>query len=785
MAGMKRFKPLFAINYSATHKTKHNLVYALDPIDAFRQKLVKRIEVKGFEVRNPGRVNCFITLEQIQATKKGPIAYVRHDVRRVGGTGQMRSRICLGDSLYALSNELPEYQGFIVNDIDVSLNRIAFTNGVELCAGEIIGDQTKDVIQRVQIAETIRSHLEKERRLFRQGIKTLSLFFIDEVANYRSYDEDGNPKKAKFEKWFEEAYMSAVTGVLRDLNREIPWEAEYATYLERFKPEDVHRGYFSQDKNHRFVDSKTKKGEGSDDKDAYDLILKDKERLLSFDEPTRFIFSHSALQEGWDNPNIFQICTLRNTHSTIKKRQEVGRGLRICLDKMGRRQDVNSLGDRVHDINLLTVVANENYSDFVKALQDETKETLRDRPSTVTEEFFVGRTLKLGADEHTVTQAEADQLLVYLKFHQYVDKNGALTEKYKQAREKKTLEPFQSAEELDAVRPYADVVHTLLASIYDSNITFEDMVVDAGAPIAFNQVNRTNMDRAEFKALWERISPKFSYTVSYESQELVTHAIRAINEKLTVSRLAYQTVTGRQREADEFEKVKTEIGREKFIRMATQVKYDLLGEVAKGANITRRTSAEILKGIQPEKFALYAENPEEFIAKVKMIIRETKATMIVEHIRYHATTQTYDTTIFTTEKSKIPASSLAANKHVMDYVVTDGQIETKFAEELEAADEVAVYAKLPRTFQIPTPVGNYAPDWAIAFRRGEIKHVFFVAETKGSMDSMQLRSVESAKIECAKKLFNEVNAAGDVRYHQVASYRDLLDEVHRLDAVDK
>lgn len=546
----------------------------------------------------------------------------------------------------------------------------------------------------------------------------------------------------------------------------------------------MHRGYFSQDKNHRFIDSKSKKGEGSDDKDAYDLILKDKERLLSFEEPTRFIFSHSALQEGWDNPNIFQICTLRNTNSTITKRQEVGRGLRICVDKTGQRQDVSSLGERVHDVNLLTVVANENYSDFVKALQMETKETLRDRPDVVNEAFFVGKTMKSGGAEHTVTQDEADQIVVYLKCNRYIDNKGALTEKYKEDKELGRLKPFQDSSDLDAVRPFAAVVHALLNGIYDADIDLTNMVENGHKTVAINQVNRTNMDRAEFKELWKKISPKFSYTVSYDSQELIDQAIQAIDKQLSVSHLEYTTVTGKQIKADEFEKEKTEAGCRMFARLVSHVQYDLLGEVAKGANITRKTAARILQGILPEKFALYAENPEEFIAKVKTIIRDAKATMIVEHIRYHATTQRYDTTIFTAEKSKVPASSKLAQKHVMDYVVTDGQIEADFARELEAASEVVVYAKLPRAFQIPTPVGNYAPDWAIAFRRGDIKHVFFVAETKGSMDSMQLRGVEKAKIECANKLFNEVNAAGDVRYHQVATYRDLLNEVRRLDATD-
>lgn len=780
--GMKRFKPLFCLNYSATHKKEHNLIFALDAVDAFRQKLVKKIEVKGFEFQNNLGINRFVALERIEPTPKGPIAWIEHDVRQASGIRRVRNRFMRGDSLYAKSKNLNEYEHFVVTDIDEQIGFVEFQNGLKLNVGDITGDQNKDAIQRIQIAETIRTHLEKERLLFAQGIKTLSLFFIDDVKNYREYDENGNPVKAKFERWFEEDYQQALLEILNELDVSNLDDKKYFEYLKNLSADLTHAGYFSIDaKNKRIINTKQKPDGNCDDVTAYDLILKNKERLLSFDEPTRFIFSHSALQEGWDNPNIFQICTLRSTHSAIKKRQEVGRGLRLCVNQSGYRQDVSALGERVHKVNTLTVIANENYKDFVSALQNETRETLRDRPETITEEFLTCKVLRLDdGREHVVTADEAAQIKVYLQFHDYIDSDGHITEIYKKAQTDGNIQPLPSKSSLDKVRPFADALHKGLQSLYDSSLDCTNWISNALQPKLVNAFNQKNFEKAEFQELWKQICPKFSYTVNYDSDELIKKAIDSIDKNLVVLRLSYRKVTGIQTEADVFEQRKTSAP-QTIKDVPTDVKYDLVGDVAKGSMLTRRTTARILLGITPDKFALYPQNPEEFIKNVSKLIREQKATMIVQHLSYHRTTQSYGSEIFTLEKSKIPVDSVIGKKHVMDYVVTDSKIEKELAQSLELAEEVSVYAKLPRSFQIPTPVGNYAPDWAIAFKKGSFKHVFFVAETKGSMDSMQLSAVEREKIECAKKLFNEANLTGDVRYHQVATYTDLLNEIQRLE----
>ncbi len=364
-AGIKRFNPLFVLNYSATHKTKHDTVYALDALDAYRQQLVKRIPVKGFELKNLRGTSGYMYLDSIELSpKRPPMARIEIETKTASGTIVRKTKTFgTGDSLREESG-LAEYEGFTLSEINAK-GYVTFLNGVTLRQGEVTGDTNELTMQRVQIRETIKSHFEKERQLFKRGIKCLSLFFIDEVAKYKSYDEEGSEVKGGFQKIFEEEYARLVSEEFHI------WDEDYNEYLRRFVPQEVHRGYFSIDKKtNRVIDGKVEKKTGlSDDISAYDLILKNKERLLSFDEPTRFIFSHSALREGWDNPNVFQICTLRHSNSTTAKRQEVGRGLRLCVDKNGVRMDKELLGDDVHEINKLTVIANESYADFTSALQ--------------------------------------------------------------------------------------------------------------------------------------------------------------------------------------------------------------------------------------------------------------------------------------------------------------------------------------------------------------------------------------------------------------------------------
>lgn len=768
-AGIKRFNPLFVLNYSATHKTKHNTIYALDALDAYRQKLVKRIHVKGFEIKNLRGTSSFLYLDEIVLSpKQPPMARIEFETKTASGNIVRKAKAFgIGDNLREESG-LAEYEGFTISEINIR-GYVTFLNGVTLRRGEVIGDTNELTMQRVQIRETIKSHFEKERQLFKRGIKCLSLFFIDEVAKYKSYDEEGNEVKGVFQKMFEEEY-------LRLINNEFHiWDEEYNEYLRRFSAQEVHRGYFSIDKKtNRMIDGKVEKKTGlSDDISAYDLILKNKERLLSFDEPTRFIFSHSALREGWDNPNVFQICTLRHSNSTTAKRQEVGRGLRICVDKNGTRMDAELLGDDVHEVNQLTVIANESYADFTSALQRETREVLRERATKATIDYFENKKIKMGEEIHTISESEASHIIVYLEDNGYIDDNKNITAAYREAVTNGTVVPLP-----EKLQPIAEGVTRLINSIFDPK-ALEDMIVEDKVAIRENKLNE-NFNKAEFQALWKEINHKYVYSVSYNSEELIHNAILHINADLDVKQLRYVMIEGKQDEKDVLEFGDTRSQSRTLTDVCTStVKYDLVGDIAKGANLTRRTVVQILKGINESKLYLFKNNPEEFIRKVISIIREQKSTMIVEAIQYNMTEDKYDSDIFTVKSKMDFDKAYEAKKHITDYVFSDSKGERNFAHDLDEASEVVVYAKLPRSFHIPTPVGNYAPDWAIAMEKDGIKHIFFIAETKGSMSSMQITKIENAKIECAEKLFNSMSSA-NVRYHKVTSYNDLVDAMNSI-----
>ncbi len=764
---LRNFKPLFVLNYSATHKTSHNCIYALDAYDAYKQRLVKKIQVKGITVQNLLGTQNYIYFDSIILSKNhAPVVKLEIEVKGAAATRRQLCKFEQGDSLFAVS-QLPAYKDFVITEINSLTNTVYFQNGKQLRQGEVMGDVSEKAIQLIQIRETIKSHFEKERALFQQGIKTLSLFFIDEVANYKSYDADGNEVQGPLWKMFEDEYN-------RYLNENLTlFEDDYQRYLRRFTAAQVHNGYFSIDKKGHSIDSEVKRGKDtSDDISAYDLILKNKERLLSFDEPTRFIFSHSALREGWDNPNVFQICTLRHANSSTAKRQEVGRGLRICVDNDGNRMDKERLGDAVHDTNKLTVIANENYSSFVDALQKETKDTLRERPTQATVDYFKDVTVKVGEEKHTISEQEAASIVSYLYDNDYIDEKGNILQDYHTDMEKGTLAPMSKK-----LQPIEEQVHKLIQSIFDP-AALEDMVEDAnGKAEVVNERLNDNAEKKEFKALWNEINHRYVYTVHYDSEELIQKANAAINSELNVTQLKYVVTTGMQGD-DELDFTGEQSTRTREMRdvSTSNVPYDLVGDIAKAATLTRRTVTRILKGIQRSKLYMFKNNPEEFIRKVSHIIREQKATMIVEYISYNRTENKYDSDIFTKGKSRQTVDKVyEAKKHILDYVFPDSEGERHFAEDLDKAEEVCVYAKLPRSFQIPTPVGNYAPDWAIAFNdNAGIKHIFFIAETKGSMDSMQLSKMEESKIKCAEKLFNNISTS-KVRYHKVKDYKTMMD----------
>jgi len=769
---LKNFKPLFVLNYSATHKTSHNCVYALDALDAYRQRLVKKIQVKGITLQNLLGNQSYIYFDSIVLSKnKAPEVKLEIEVRGASSTRRQICKFSQGDSLFDASH-LQAYKDFVITDINPLTNMVYFMNGDSLHKGEVMGDVSEKQLQRIQVRETIKSHFEKEEMLFKQGIKTLSLFFIDEVANYKGYDEQGEVVKGDLWKIFEEEYSYY-------LNEHLSlFEDDYQRYLKRFPASEVHNGYFSIDKKGHAINSTIARGEDtSNDISAYDLILKNKERLLSFEEPTRFIFSHSALREGWDNPNVFQICTLRHANSNTAKRQEVGRGLRICVDQQGVRMDQELLGDAVHDINRLTVIANESYSTFADALQKETRDALRERPSVANVAYFEERKFKIGEEEHVISQMEATAIINYLYENDYVDDKGNIQQSYHEDLRNGTLAPLSKK-----LEPMGEQIQKLVQSIFDPS-AFDDMIEDANkkAEVVNDHLN-DNAAKEEFKRLWEQINHRYVYTVHYDSEELIKKAIASIDKNLTVTKLKYIVTTGEQGENEVDFTGKHNTSTKELREVSTSdVAYDLVGDIARGTTLTRKTVVRILKGISQARLYLFKNNPEEFIRNVIRLIKDEKATMIVEHISYNRTEQQYDTSIFTNEKSRQSVdNAYEAKKHILDYVFTDSKGERKFAEDLDSANEVCVYARLPRTFKIPTPVGHYAPDWAIAFHDNMgVKHIFFVAETKGSLQSMDLKGAEKAKIACAKKLFNELSTS-KVRYHEVTDYQNMLNEINSL-----
>lgn len=768
---LKKFNPLFTLNYSATHKTKHDTIYALDAYDAYKERLVKRIQVQGFEIKNLRGTSHYLYLDGIELSPKHPpVARIELETRNAAGAIRREiKKFDVGDDLRAESG-LAEYEGFTVTEINPrGRGYVTFLNGTTISCGEVIGDSNEEAMQRVQIRETIRAHFEKEKELFNRGIKCLSLFFIDEVANYRQYDDEGNEVKGKFQRIFEEEYARLVNKYMT------VFDTDYDKYLRRFRPYETHRGYFSIDKKGRSVNSTVKRGSDmSDDISAYDLILKNKERLLSFEEPTRFIFSHSALREGWDNPNVFQICTLRHSNSTTAKRQEVGRGLRLCVDKDGVRQDKQTLGDDIHAINVLTVIANESYADFTSALQRETREALRDRVTAASQDYFLGRIVKdATGEQHKISLAEASTIIGYLYQNDYVDDDGRLTPTYLAAADKGELAPLPPK-----LQPISEGVMKLVAGIFNPKV-LDDMVEPVETSTPENNLNE-NFDNDRFQEMWNEINNKYVYTVHYDSNELIEKVVAVLRANLTVTKLQYVKVTGTQDsdKVTEFGSTKTTTSELTDIS-TSNVPYDLVGDIARGARLTRRSVVKILQGID-NKILLFKNNPEEFIRNVVKTIREQKATMIVEHISYNRIAGKYDSSIFVPERKLNINKVIEAQKHITPYIAFDSEGEKAFAEALEGATEVQVYAKLPRKLKIPTPVGNYAPDWAIVFNDGTVRHVFFVAETKGSLDGMELRGVEKAKTECAKKLFNRISTS-KVRYGVVDKFENLYNLINGID----
>ncbi len=778
LKSLEEFKALLVLRYSATHKTAHNKVHRLDALDAYNQKLVKKIAVRGIAVKGLAGTHAYLYLQSIEiSTKKPPVARVELELQLASGLIKpVLRKLGKGDNLFDLSNGLVQYRGYVVSEIDATSDTLSFTNGVELFVGEAAGDVNEATLRRIQIREAIKAHFDKEQALFPLGVKVLTLFFIDEVAKYRDYA--AADEKGEYARVFEEEYQAHLNEVM-DLD-----ETAYVQHLKAIPAAKTHNGYFSVDKkSKRLVDPEVAaRGENagqSDDVDAYDLILKDKERLLSLTEPVRFIFSHSALREGWDNPNVFVICALKHSDNSVSRRQEVGRGLRLSVNQQGDRMDHPAT---VHDVNVLTVVASESYRDFVSALQKDMSSALAERPRVADKAYFTGKVLSTAAGDVVVSEDVATDIEFFLIQNGYVDKKRHITEKYHQAKGEGTIATLPA--ELQA---YAEQVFQLIDTVFSDRQL--PQYEDDRRPKKL--LPNHNFDKQEFKALWSRINRKAAYSVRFESAELVGKAVKEMNEHLRVTPLQYTVQRGEQAALTTYDDLKggqafvlkasmTETNRQHSVHSA--VKYDLVGKLAEGTQLTRRTVVDILKGLNVAVFAQFKTNPEHFIAEARRLINEQKATVIVEHLAYDPVEERYEMSIFTDGQTKQDFSRAGAKlgRHIYDHALTDSEVERRFVAELDTAAEVVVYSKLPKGFLIPTPVGDYNPDWAIAFKEGAVKHVYFVAETKGSMSSMELRKIEQTQIECARKFFTQINrqyAPENVKYDVVDSFAKLMDLV--------
>lgn len=781
---LKDFNPLMTLRYSATHREDsiYNMVYRLDAMEAYNKHLVKKIAVKGISESGSTSTGGYVYLEGLNLSKENdPTATLEFDFKGAKGVRKATKKVNEGFNLYDQSGGLEEYkEGYVVTAIDGRDNSVTFLNGIKIYAGDVIGSVNEEQLRRIQIRETILSHFERERALFHKGIKVLSLFFIDEVAHYRQYDAAGEPFNGEFADIFEEEYRTILES--QDVAQ---GDGAYQAYLDAIAVEKTHAGYFSVDKKGKMTNSqiKNKKEQTSEDVSAYDLIMKNKELLLDRDphkSPVRFIFSHSALREGWDNPNVFQICTLKQSSSEVRKRQEVGRGLRLCVNKDGERMDSTVLGDDVHDINVLTVIASESYDSFAKGLQDELAETVANRPKVVDMDLFIGKTIvDEQGNEQVIDASLARKIFHSLVKQDYIDDDGVLTNQYYEDKKNHALQFTEAVE--GCVASVADI----LDSVYSDVLMKPENARSNNVEL---KLDKDKLAMPQFKELWNRISQKSAYVVDFDTDELVEKSIASLNKNLRVASVFFTIETGSMEKIDSKEAlasgsafVKEEAGHynaKTASAVNSGVKYDLVGKLVEETGLTRKAIVDILVGIDKEVFDQFKNNPEEFIIKAANLINDEKATVIIQHITYNVLDEQYETDLFTdaTIKGKLGVNAMHAKHHLYDHIVYDSTNERDFATDLDTQKDVAVYVKLPNSFYISTPVGKYNPDWAIAFYEGTVKHIYFVAETKGSMSSMQLREVEKAKIHCAKEHFKAIS--GDhVVYDVVDSYSALYNKV--------
>lgn len=777
---LKEFNSLFTLLYSATHRADdiQNMVYRLDAMDAYNKKLVKKINVKAVEQRGSTATNGYIYLESIELSEGNPRARIGYEKKQQNGVKQVIQLVSDGFDLYQQSGGLEEYaDGYKIESINGYNRTVRLLNGTILHEGDTFGKTNEIYIRRQQIRDTIITHIRKERELFKRHIKCLSLFFIDHVDNYRIYEPGGGTGKGIFAEMFEEAYKDIVGS----LQLEFSDDPEYVAYLRKYDAEEVHNGYFSRDNKGRFIQPSASeiKNESSNDASAYDLIMRDKEKLLSFDEPTRFIFSHSALKEGWDNPNVFQICTLKDSDNQTKKRQEVGRGMRLCVNSNGERQDESVLHGGVFEVNSLTIIASESYNSFAAKLQTEIVEAVGDRPVKVQPSLFTGIVVtNARGEQKPLDELQSSFLFAALAMNGYVSQNGSLTQKYHDDKKQGTLNFGEQFNEYQK-----DIVARL-----DSVFNPDSVKPENARQVREAHFDQKKFERKEFQELWRKINCQTYYTVNFDTRSLVKAAVIELDAHLTVTAVSITVTEGTLDEIKS--KQQLQAGEAMSVTGAStsyvnelvneHVKYDLIGKLVENTGLTRRAIVDILKKVRPSTFNKFKANPEEFIIRAGNIINQCKAVAVVEHVKYHKLSKEFKSDIFSADslKGRLGFNAMESVKSLYDLVVVDSQgVEMNFANELERHNEVAVYTKLPSGFYINTPVGHYNPDWAIVFKEGEdIKHVYFVAETKGYRkdEILDYRKSESVKIECARRHFATVSESS-VSYDVVNSYKELTD----------
>ena len=751
--------PLCKLRYSATHTEKHNLMYKLDSIDAYEQKLVKQIEVAN--VRTTDNQNqAYIKL--LKVSKKPITATVEIDVNEKGITKRVSKTIKDGTILYDLTKR-DVYMDFNVNDIYVEEGNeyIQFSNGKFLKIGESIGDVDEDSIKRLQIRKTIEEHLDKEMKLNPMGIKVLSLFFIDRVANYRYYDEESNAIKGKYAIWFEEEYQKII---------------KYPKYNSLFEKhnhlntpiEKIHDGYFSQDKKGQFKDSnESTSGElksNADDEDTFNRIMKNKEKLLSFEDNLRFIFSHSALKEGWDNPNVFQICTLKEgSKSEIRRRQEIGRGLRIC---------VNQDGERVYgsDVNTLTVMANETYEEFAIGLQKEIEKESDIKFGVIEKHEFANLTIRNQSGEIEFLGAKlSEKLFEYLNEKYYIDSKGKVQDSLRKDLRDATFSVPLEFEE--AKTQIVNVIKKIAGNLNIKNA--DDKIVV--------KVRKQVLLSEEFKDLWNRIKFQTTYRVDFNEDDLVKECAKNIQYEVSVNKIKYLYSKAKNK----ITKVGVEVDEETLIKDkyidSEIIDYklpDIVTYIQNETNLTRRNIVDIL--IKSEKLNDFKNNPQKFIDKVIEIIKKTMNSFIVDGIKYQKLGNDYYYTQESFENEELTGYlkknmyENKNNKSPFEYTVYDSDIEKKFAEEFDKNPDVKLFTKLPNWFKINTPLGTYNPDWAVLIEKDSNEKLYFVVESKGADLGLDIKTTESSKIKCGKKHFEALDSS--VELVQSKDYNNFMEK---------